>query len=323
MKNIKRIGMFALAGVLALSMIACTPKAETPAATEETTAAAEAEAAPMLEGEVLIDGSSTVFPLAEAVAEEFGKENSDVRVTVGVSGTGGGLKKFTVGETDISNASRPIKDSEVEAAKANNIEFIELQVTFDGLTVIINKENDWAKSITVAQLNQIWGPESTVKLWSDVDPSWPQEPIKLYAPGVDSGTFDYFTETINDESGAIRQDFTASEDDNVLVQGVAGDKYAMAFFGYSYYEENLDSLQAVAVDGGNGPVLPTFDTIKSGEYAPLSRPLFIYVNKASLEKPQVRAYVEYFLTVGGALSPEVGFISMPQEVYDAGLEAIK
>lgn len=322
MKNLKRIGLIGLAGILALSMIACAPKAaET--TQEATTVASETEAVPALEGEVLIDGSSTVFPLAEAVAEEFGKENTDVRVTVGVSGTGGGFKKFIAGETDISNASRPIKDKEAEDAKANNIEFIELKVTFDGLTVVINKENDWAKNLTVEQLTQIWNPESTVKLWSDLDPAWPQEPIKLYAPGVDSGTFDYFTETINGESGAIRQDFTASEDDNVLVQGVAGDKYAMAFFGYSYYEENADTLQAVAIDNGNGPVLPDFETIKSGTYAPLSRPLFIYVNKASLAKPQVKAYVEYFLTIGGELSPEVGFISLPQEDYDAGLEAIK
>lgn len=323
MFNLKRIGLLAVAALMVFSLIGCAPKAETTATGETTAAEGQTEATAVLEGEVLIDGSSTVFPLAEAVAEEFGKENPDVRVTVGVSGTGGGFKKFTAGETDISNASRAIKDKEVEAAKANNIEYVELKVTFDGLTVVINKENDWAKNLTVDQLHQIWKPDSTVKLWSDVDPSWPSEPIKLYAPGVDSGTFDYFTETINEEAGAIRQDFTASEDDNVLVQGVAGDKYAMAFFGYSYYEENADTLQAVSIDNGNGPVAPTFDTIKSGEYAPLSRPLFIYVNKASLDKPQVRAYVEYFLTVGGELSPEVGFISLPQEDYDAGLEAIK
>lgn len=321
MSNFKKVGLLILASLLVIGLIGCAPKTET--TTEETTTQAAETQAAKLEGEVLIDGSSTVFPLAEAVAEEFGKEQTDVRVTVGVSGTGGGFKKFTAGETDISNASRPIKDSEAEAAKTNGIEFVELKVTFDGLTVVINNENDWAKNMTVEQLHQIWKPDSTVKLWSDVDPSWPQEPIKLYAPGVDSGTFDYFTETINEEAGAIRQDFTASEDDNVLVQGVAGDKYAMAFFGYSYYEENADALQAVAIDNGNGPVLPSFDTIKSNEYAPLSRPLFIYVNKASLDKPQVRAYVEYFLTVGGELSPEVGFISLPQEDYDAGLEAIK
>lgn len=323
MFNLKRIGLFALAALMIFTLIGCVPKTDA-AATEETTAAeGQAEAATALEGEVLIDGSSTVFPLAEAVAEEFGKENPDVRVTVGVSGTGGGFKKFIAGETDISNASRPIKDKEAEQAKTAGIEYVELKVTFDGLTVVINKENNWATNMTVDQLHQIWKPDSTVKLWSDVDPSWPSEPIKLYAPGVDSGTFDYFTETINEEAGAIRQDFTASEDDNVLVQGVAGDKYAMAFFGYSYFEENADTLQAVSVDNGNGPVAPSFDTIKSNAYAPLSRPLFIYVNKASLDKPQVRAYVEYFLTAGGELSPEVGFIAMPQEDYDAGLEAIK
>lgn len=322
MKKLKRIATVVMTGLLVVALAACgAPK--TDAAQGEATTEAAATEAVKVEGEVSIDGSSTVFPLAEAVAEEFGKENKDVRVTVGVSGTGGGFKKFAAGETDISNASRPIKQTEIDAAKANNIEFIELKVSFDGLTVIINKENDWAKEMTVDQLKQIWNPTSTVKMWSDVNPAWPQEVIKLYAPGVDSGTFDYFTETINDEAGAIRPDFTASEDDNVLVQGIAGDKYALGFFGHSYYEENLDSLQAVSIDNGNGPIEPTFDNIKSGAYAPLSRPLFIYVNKASLDKPQVRAYVEYFLTVAAELAPEVGFVSLPQEEYDAALEAIK
>ncbi len=322
MKKLKRIATVVMTGLLVVALAACGAPKTDAAQAEGTTEAAATEAV-KVEGEISIDGSSTVFPLAEAVAEEFGKENKDVRVTVGVSGTGGGFKKFAAGETDISNASRPIKQTEIDAAKANNIEFIELKVSFDGLTVIINKENDWAKEMTVDQLKQIWNPTSTVKMWSDVNPAWPQEVIKLYAPGVDSGTFDYFTETINDEAGAIRPDFTASEDDNVLVQGVAGDKYALGFFGHSYYEENLDSLQAVSIDNGNGPIAPTFDTIKSGEYAPLSRPLFIYVNKASLDKPQVRAYVEYFLTVAAELAPEVGFVSLPQEEYDAALEAIK
>lgn len=272
-----------------------------------------------LTGDIIIDGSSTVFPITEAVAEEFRMTYPDVNITIGFSGTGGGFKKFNIGETDINDASRPIKDSEAEEAKANGIEYVELMVAYDGLSVVVNKANDFVDNLTVEELNAIWKPDSTVMTWQDVRPEWPAEPIKLYGPGTDSGTFDYFTEEINGETGAIRTDFTPSEDDNVLVQGVAGDKYALGYFGFAYYEENMDKLKVVKIDGGNGPVEPTFDTIKDGSYAPLSRPLFIYVTKDALEKPQVKAFVEYYLTDGTALVAEVGYVSLEDSAYQTEL----
>ena len=276
-----------------------------------------------LSGEVNIDGSSTVFPITEAVAEEFLSEHPDVKVPVGVSGTGGGFKKFIANETDINNASRPIKDQEALDAKAAGIEFIELKVAFDGLSVLVNPENTWVDYLTVDELKMIWAPDSTVKTWQDIRAEWPAEEIKFYAPGTDSGTFDYFTEEINGESGAIRSDFTASEDDNILAQGIAGDKNALGFFGFAYYEENQDKLKLVPIDNGDGPVTPTFDTIQNGEYAPLSRPLFIYVNKASLEKPQVKEFLNFYLQVAPDLVPDVGYVSLPDEEYSNGLELIK
>lgn len=276
-----------------------------------------------LSGEIRIDGSSTVFPITEAVAEEFITENPDVKVPVGVSGTGGGFEKFIAQETDISDASRPIKDEEAEAAKAAGVEYVELKVAFDGLSVLVNPENTWVDYLTVEELNKIWSPDSTVKTWKDVRAEWPAEEIKLYAPGTDSGTFDYFTEEINGETGAIRSDFTGSEDDNVLVQGIAGDKNALGFFGYAYYEENQDKLKIVPIDSGNGPVTPSFETIKDGSYAPLSRPLFIYVNKASLEKPEVKRFVEYYLEIAKDIVQEVGYVALPDEEYANGLSLIQ
>lgn len=276
-----------------------------------------------LSGEIKIDGSSTVVPITEAVAEEFNAEHPGVKIPVGVSGTGGGFKKFVVKETDISNASRPIKDSEAEDAKANGVEYVELKVAFDGISVVINPQNTWAETLTVDELKKMWAPDSTVKTWKDIRAEWPAEEIKFYAPGTDSGTFDYFTEEINGKTGAIRPDITPSEDDNVLVQGVAGDKNAIGFFGFAYYEENQDKLKVVKVDNGQGPIAPTFDTIKDGSYAPLSRPLFIYVNKESLKKPEVKEFTTFYLTVAKDLVKEVGYVALPDELYTEGLNQIK
>lgn len=275
-----------------------------------------------LTGDISIDGSSTVFPITEAIAEEFNAVNPRVRIPVGVSGTGGGFKKFIAGETDISNASRPIKEQEALDAAAAGIEYIELMVAYDGLSILVNPENTWVDSLTVEELNKIWGPDSTVKTWSDVRPEWPDETITLYAPGTDSGTFDYFTEEINGESGAIRPDFTASEDDNVLVQGIAGDKNALGFFGFAYYEANQDKLKLVAVDSGAGPVLPAFDTIQDGSYAPLSRPIFIYVKTSSLERPEVVEFVNFYLTIASDIIPDVGYVALPAADYEAELARI-
>jgi len=276
-----------------------------------------------LSGEIIIDGSSTVFPITEAVAEEFRKTNSGVNISIGFSGTGGGFKKFTIGETDISNASRPIKESEATIAKDNKIDYVELMIAYDGLSIMVNKANDFVTSLTMAELKLIWAPESTVKTWRDVRPEWPNEPIKLYAPGTDSGTFDYFTEVVNGKSGAIRTDFTPSEDDNVLVQGIAGDKYSLGFFGYAYYVENTDKLKIVKIDAGKGAIEPTFETIKDGSYAPLSRPIFMYVTKTALAKEHVMAFVKYFLTDGTSLIKEVGYVPLTEAAYAEQLAKLK
>lgn len=277
-------------------------------------AGASAEA---LTGTIIIDGSSTVFPITEAVAEEFHKLYPGISTPIGVSGTGGGFKKFIAGETDISNASRPIKDSEAETAKANGVEYVELAIAYDGLSVMVSHDNDFVDSLTVEELGRIWAPDSTVMTWKDVRPEWPDEAIKLYAPGTDSGTFDYFTEVINGKSGASRTDFTPSEDDNVLVQGIAGDKYSLGYFGYAYYMENTDKLKIVRIDNGSGPVEPTFDTIMDGSYAPLSRPIYMYVAAKSLAQPHVWAFLDYFLGEGTALVSEVGYVQLSEEDYAA------
>jgi phosphate transport system substrate-binding protein len=268
-----------------------------------------------LRGTVSIDGSSTVFPISEAVAEEFLAVAPRVRVTVGVSGTGGGFKKFLGGEIDINDASRPIKDSELAIAEAKGIEFIELPVAYDGLSVVINRDNDWATDLTVAELKKIWQPGSTVQLWSDIRPNWPQKEIRLYGPGTDSGTFDYFTETINGRAGASRPDYTASEDDNALVQGISNDRLALGYFGFAYYEENRSRLKVLAIDGGNGPVTPSATSIKDGTYAPLSRPIFIYVGNAAMERPEVRTFVEFYLRMAPELVSETGYIPLSKSIY--------
>ena len=308
-----KLASLILVGVMALSLAACGGGTETEGEAPDTP----------LTGTIAIDGSSTVFPITEAIAEEFNGTYPEVRIPIGVSGTGGGFKKFIAGETDISNASRPIKDEEAQAAAAAGIEYIEMTIAYDGLSVLVNPANDWVDSLTVEELKMMWAPDSTVKTWSDIRSEWPNEEIKFYAPGTDSGTFDYFTEEINGESGAIRPDFTASEDDNVLVQGIAGDKNAIGFFGYAYYEENQDKLKLVAIDNGSGPVTPDFDTIQDGSYSPLSRPIFIYINKAALEKPEVVEFITFYNTVGEEIIPEVGYVALPSADYQDNLELLK
>jgi phosphate transport system substrate-binding protein len=269
-----------------------------------------------IRGAVRSDGSSTVYPLTEAVAEEFRTAAPNVRVTVGLSGTGGGFKRFAAGEIDVANASRSIKKSEADAAKKSGIEFIELPIAFDGLSIVVHPKNTWVKSLTVDQLKKIFSATDSAKTWKDVDPSWPANSIKIYSPGTDSGTFDYFREVVVGKDGKIRGDITASEDDNTLVSGVTGDENAIGFFGCAYYFENKSKLRVVPIDGGKGPVEPTHDTIENGSYAPFSRPLFIYVNKASATKPEVRAFVEFYIKNAGELADDVGYVALPKSVYD-------
>jgi len=276
------------------------------------------QAAP-LSGTVKVDGSSTVFPITEAVAEEFQIANPKVRVTVGISGTGGGFKKFYAGEIDVSDASRPIAAAEMEAAAKNGVEYVELPVAYDGLSIVVNPRNTFVSSLTVEELKKIWQPESTVKLWSDVRPEWPAKPISLYGAGHDSGTFDYFTEAIVGKAKSCRSDYTASEDDNVLVQGVEGDQNALGFFGYAYYAENTSRLKLVSVDPGTGAVAPSEETIRNGTYTPLSRPIFIYVSTAAAARPEVTAFVEFYLENAPALVAEVGYVPLPAAVYDLAL----
>jgi phosphate transport system substrate-binding protein len=276
-----------------------------------------------LRGSVSLDGSSTVYPISEAIAEEFLSIAPRVRVTVGVSGTGGGFKKFLSGEIDINDASRTIKESEEAEADASGIDFLEIPVAFDGLSVVVNPNNTWVDSLTVDELQMIWQPGSMVDSWDDIRADWPARPIRLYGPGTDSGTFDYFTEVINGESGASRPDYTASEDDNVLVQGISGDENALGFFGYAYYIENKESLKIVPVDGGSGPVVPTAQTINEGTYSPLSRPVFIYLNAESLSRPEVRSFVDFYIDNAGAIASEVGYIALPTEMYETSKNAVR
>lgn len=275
---------------------------------------------------IQIDGSSTVFPVTEAVAEEFQKaKKGKMKVTVGISGTGGGFKKFCRGETDISNASRPILKQEMDSCKGAGVEYVELPVAFDALTVIVNPKNDWAPSMTVAELKKIWEPAAQGKItnWNQVREKWPNAPLKLFGAGADSGTFDYFTEAIMGKAKSSRGDFTASEDDNVLVQGVANDINALGFFGYAYYAENNKKLKAVAVDNGKGPVGPSEKTVLDGTYQPLSRPIYIYVNKKSLAKPEVKEFTEFYLQQAPKLVKEVKYVPLPDKVYALGASRVK
>lgn len=270
-----------------------------------------------LTGDIKIDGSSTVYPITEAIAEEFRAEAPEVKVTVGVSGTGGGFKKFARNETAISDASRPIKDKEKAACEENGIGYVQLEVAYDGLAVLINPANDWVDHLTVAELKMIWEPaaQGVIMKWNQIRPEWPNEEIHLFGPGVASGTYDYFTKAINGEEGASRGDYTASEDDNVLVQGISTDKYGLGFFGLAYYEENQDKLKLVGVGGGAGVVIPTQATVADGTYQPLSRPIFIYVNDKAAEREEVVAFVNFYLELVPEIAQEVGYIALPAEEY--------
>ncbi len=324
-------GLIALGVVIAMALAAACGSSDTPAqpdspeapAAAQQAGAAPAEARRALSGTIEIDGSSTVFPITEAVAEEFRKVAPDVQVNVGVSGSGGGFKRFTVGEIDISDASRTIRDGEAATAAENGIEYFEFLVGVDGLSVMVSPQNDFVECMTVEQLKALWEPGSSVSKWSDLDPSWPNRDINLYGPGTDSGTFDYFTEEIIGEAQASRADYTASEDDNVLVQGIGGDRNALGYFGFAYYAENADKLRLVAVDNGGGCVEPSVEAIASGEYSPLSRPLFIYVSKTSLERPEVEAFVEFYMENGAALTREVGYVPLPLQEYQANMALLR
>ena len=318
------VGALAAAAAAALLFAACGGDedggATTPAATQPPTASPTAS----LSGDIVGDGSSTVFPISEAVAEEFRKAYGDVDVVVGISGTGGGFEKFCNGETDFNDASRPIKDEEKQACAAKSIEYVEFEIAYDGLSVVVNPALDFVDCLSVEEIKKIWAPDSGVDSWSDVRAGFPDKPISLYGPGTDSGTFDYFTDEIVGEEGSSRPDYEASEDDNQLVRGIAGDENALGYFGFSYYEQNTDKLKLLGVDSGAGCVQPARETILDGSYAPLSRPLFVYVTKDALQRPEVAGFMRFYLTEGPALvsSPEVGYVEAPQEVYQRGLAAI-
>jgi phosphate transport system substrate-binding protein len=309
-KDPTRLGALALLATIALG--ACSGAGATTAPSGATD----------LSGTVTIDGSSTVYPITEVVAEDFQTANPRVQVPVSLSGTGGGFQKFCRGETDVNDASRPIKtadDAEGVACEANGVEFVELQVAIDGLSVVVNPQNDWAACLTVEELSTIYGPDSPEDLqWSDVRAGFPDQPVVRFMPGADSGTFDYFTEEINGEVDASTSFGQQSEDDNVLVSGVAGDSNAIAYFGYAYFVENSDSVKAIGVDGGDGCVEPTEETINNNTYAPLSRPLFIYpdIDKAR-ERPELRAFIDFYLENAVALASEVGYVGLPDELLQA------
>ena len=273
---------------------------------------------------VKIDGSSTVFPIAEAVAEEFQiAKRGKVRVTVGIAGTGGGFKRFCRGETDISNASRPILKEEMEACRKAGVKYMELPVAFDALTVVVNPQNTWVKELTVADLKKIWEPsaQGRVTKWNQVRPEWPAQPLMLFGPGADSGTFDYFTEAVNGKAKASRGDYTASEDDNVLVQGVENNKNALGYFGFAYYIAHKDKMRAVPVLNPQGKAVgPSIEAVNNGTYQPLSRPLFIYVRDSAAQRPEVKEFIQFYLTEGAALAKEVGYVPLPEQAYQLALE---
>lgn len=302
---------------LALVVVACGDKKTQKENKEDGTS--------KLSGTIKIDGSSTVFPVTEAVAEEFRAVQPDVKVTIGVSGTGGGFKKFSRGETNLSNASRPIKDKEIAACAENNISYLELEVAYDGLAVLVNPENDWVDNFTVEELKKIWEPaaQGVIMKWNQIRPEWPNEEIHLFGPGVASGTYDYFTEAVVGKSGSSRGDFTASEDDHVLVQGIAGDKYSLGFFGLAYYSENKDKLTLIGVNNGEKVVKPTLETVSNGTYSPLSRPLFVYVNSTSVKSPEVVEFVNFYIDNAAELSEDVGYIPLPAELYTKQKENFK
>jgi len=268
---------------------------------------------------IKIDGSSTVFPITEAMAEEFQKDTRGaVRVTVGISGTGGGFKKFCRGETDVQDASRPITASEMEACRTAGVQYHELPIAFDALTIAVSPQATWVESINIAELKQMWDPSSQGRVvkWNQIRGSWPDQPLKLFGAGSDSGTFDYFTEAVVGKAKASRGDYTASEDDNTLVQGIANDKHAIGYIPYAYYEPNKKRLKALAVDGGRGPVMPSRETVENGTYQPLSRPMFIYVNAKSAAKPEVKRFIEFYVAQAPTLVPQVKYVPLPRQAYE-------
>ncbi|HUQ43077.1 MAG TPA: PstS family phosphate ABC transporter substrate-binding protein [Candidatus Limnocylindria bacterium] len=318
-----RIGGLMLAATFAIS--ACgggggaSTAPTTAGATQPASTAGASTAA--LSGTITIDGSSTVYPITEAVAEEFNVANPGVDVTVGFAGTGGGFKKFCAGETDMNDASRPIKTTDTPEAKSEGtlcteagVEWLELGIATDALSVVVNKDNTWATCLTTAQLKQLWDEGSTVSMWNQLDPSFPAEPVKLFGPGADSGTFDYFTEAINGTAKQSRSDYTPSEDDNALVTGIAGDRDALGYFGFAYLEENLDKIKAVAIDSGSGCVEPSADNVNQGKYKPLARPLFIYPSATALERPEFAAFVQYYLDNVNTYVDETGYIEALPDV---------
>ena len=324
MKSWKYLLMTTMVGS-ALALGACgtdsTEEAETD--TESASSASkDSQEEAVLEGKVSGDGSSTVAPILEAVVEEYSTEQSKVQVTVGVSGTGGGFEKFIAGDTDFSNASRPIKEEEKQKLDEAGVDFTEFQIAYDGLSLVVNKDNDWVDSLTIEELKKMWIGDGTEKKWSDINPEWPDEKIVFYSPGTDSGTYDYFDEVVLDEADLVKS-AQLSEDDNVLVQGVQGDKNAIAFFGYAYYLANQDTLKVVKVEG----IEPTNETIESGEYSPLSRPLFVYAkNSAIKENPAFYDFMKYTIEKAGEMAEAVGYVSLPEEEYEKGLadlEALK
>jgi phosphate transport system substrate-binding protein len=277
----------------------------------------DASQATKFSGEIKIDGSSTVYPITEAVAEEFRNQQPDIKVTVGVSGTGGGFKKFGRGEIDINDASRPIKDKEDSLCKASNIKYVQLKVAFDGLVVVVNKENTWVNDLTVEELKKMWEPGAQEKItkWNQIRKEWPATELKLYGPGVASGTYDYFTEAIVGKSGSSRGDYTASEDDNVLVQGISGDKNGIGFFGLAYYQENADKLKLIPINNGKGAITPSAETVKNGTYAPLSRPIFIYVTGTAAQRAEVAEFVKFYMSSASSLVADVGYIPLTEDEY--------
>ncbi|WP_322512065.1 PstS family phosphate ABC transporter substrate-binding protein [Chloroflexus sp.] len=278
-----------------------------------------------LKGEIKIDGSSTVFPIAEQVAIAFNELAPEVTIRLGVSGTGGGFTRFCAGETDISNASRPIKQSEMETCAANGIVFVELPVAFDGLSVVVHPQNDWAQCLTVAELKRMWEPEAEGQItrWNQIRPEWPDAPLHLYGAGADSGTYDYFTSAIVGKEGVSRGDYTASEDDYLLAQDVAADQFGLGFFGYAYYVEYTGQLHAVAIDNGNGCIAPSETTIADGSYQPLSRPIFMYVRVDALERPEVQAFVDLFLRNGELFVHKARYIPLPAKAYELAARRVE
>lgn len=340
----KSMYVLAVGLVITLAAIACAPAAaptQAPPAPQATTAApAQPTSAPQpgmapaitfaapntLSGSIAIDGSSTVFPITEAIAEEYGKAQKGVKVTVGIKGTGGGFKVFcsenAAERTAIQDASRAIKAEEAANCEKAGIKYTELLVGLDGLTVVVNPANTFATCLTKDELKKIWDTGSAVKNWNEVNASFPNQPLTLYGPGTDSGTFDFFTEVINGKAKQSRADFTASEDDNTLVQGVSGDPNTLGYFGLAYYLENSDKLKELAVDGGKGCVAPLFETVANGTYTPLSRPLYIYVNNKDITRPEVFDFVAFYLTNAKSIVDEVGYVNVADEIYAAGLNQL-